>query len=438
MLGKRSWVPKDCEEFFHASASRFAKSDPDDIEQALRSLTEKNQLIYNEECVNLNPAGNIMSPRAEAMLCSGLGSHPSLGYPGNKYEMGLEAAEQIEIVATQLAAEVFDARYVEIRMPSGAIANLAVFMACARSGDAIISPPPSIGGHATHHSAGCAGLYGLAIHAAPVDPKGYSVDVAALREQARKVQPKLITIGGSMNLFPHPIREIRNIADEVGAIVVFDAAHLCGMIAGKAWQQPLEEGAHVMTMSTYKSLGGPPSGLIVTNDPSIAERLDAVAFPGLTANFDVAKSASLAITLLDWKLFGQQYASTMAEAALALGQALLQRGVPVFAGDRGITTCHQFAVEAGGYGGGHAAAKLLRRANVLTSSIGLPDDGGTAMLEGIRFGTPEIVRAGMTALDMPELADYIADVLTGARLPEAAASELTQFRRRFHGVRFVR
>ena len=83
---------------------------------------------------------------------------------------------------------------------------------------------------------------------------------------ALRLRPKLITIGGSLNLFPHPIREIRAIADEVGALVLFDAAHLCGMIAGHAWQQPLDEGAHVMTMSTYKSLGGPPSGLIVTND----------------------------------------------------------------------------------------------------------------------------------------------------------------------------
>ena len=83
-------------------------------------------------------------------------------------------------------------------------------------------------------------------------------------------RPKLITIGSSLNLLPHPVREIRKVADEVGALVLFDAAHLCGMIAGRAWQQPLEEGAHLMTMSTYKSLGGPPSGLIVTNDATVA------------------------------------------------------------------------------------------------------------------------------------------------------------------------
>ena len=101
-----------------------------------------------------------------------------------------------------------------------------------------------------------------------------------------------------------------------------------------------------MTMSTYKSLGGPPSGLIVTNDAAVAERLDAIAYPGLTANFDAAKSAALAITLLDWKVHGRAYAAAMAATATALAEALAERGVPVFARDRGITTSHQFAIEA--------------------------------------------------------------------------------------------
>ena len=148
------------------------------------------------------------------------------------------------------------------------------------------------------------------------------MDIEALRKLGREVKPKLITIGGSLNLFPHPIKEIRAIADEVGAYVLFDAAHLSGMIAGHAWQQPLEEGADLMTMSTYKSLGGPPSGLIVTNNAALAERLDHIAYPGLTANFDVAKTAALAVTLLDWKVYGKDYAAMMAKTARAFAEAL--------------------------------------------------------------------------------------------------------------------
>lgn len=139
-----------------------------------------------------------------ALLAYGLGTRPSLGHPGAKYETGVEDIEQIEIIAAELAAEVFDADHVEIRVPSGAMANLYAFMAGTRPGDTITAPPASIAGHVTHHGAGVAGLYGL-------------------------------------------------------ASVIFDAAHLSGLIAGGAWPNPLADGADVMIMSTYKSLGGRPA-----------------------------------------------------------------------------------------------------------------------------------------------------------------------------------
>ena len=262
------------------------------------------------DCINLNPATNVMKPHAERALASGLGARPSLGYPGDKYGMSLEAIEKIEILAAQLACTLFDADYAEIWVASGAMANLYVFMATCQSGDRIIVPPASIGGHVTHNRAGAAGLYGLEIHEAPVDASSYSVELNSLREQAKALKPKLITIGSSLNLLSHDVTTIREIADEVNAKVLFDAAHQCGIIAGKVWPSPLVQGAHLMTMSTYKSLGGPPSGLIVSSDAELMQRIDRIEFPGLTANFDAAKSAALAITLIDWLDFGESYALT--------------------------------------------------------------------------------------------------------------------------------
>jgi glycine hydroxymethyltransferase len=255
---------------------------------------------------------------------------------------------------------------------------------------------------------------------------------------AHKVRPRLITIGGSLNLFPHPISAIREVADEVGALVLFDAAHLSGMIAGKGWQQPLEEGAHLMTMSTYKSLGGPAAGLILTNDAGLAEKLDRIAYPGLTANYDAAKAAALAITLLDWKVYGRAYAATMAETARALAEHLAARGIPIFATARGTTQSHQFAVRAAAFGGGQTAAKRLRTANILSCGIGLPMTPVEGDLNGLRLGTCEIVRWGMTAADMPELAALIARGLTGNEAPEAVAAEVTAFRCRFDRLHFIR
>lgn len=429
-LGRRDWIATD--DRIRRAADEAAQPS-EKVAARIDRLAAENRRIHERDCVNLNPATNVMNPRAEALLASGLGTRPSLGHPFDKYEMGLEAVEEIEVLTAELCAQVFDADHAEIRVGSGALGNLYAFMATCRPGDAIIAPPASIGGHVTHHDAGCAGLYGLDIHAAPVDADGYSVDVAALRAKAQEVRPKLITIGGSLNLHPHPVAEIAEVARETGAKLLFDAAHQCGLIAGKAWPNPLTQGADMMTMSTYKSLGGPPSGLIVTNDADLAERLDAIAFPGMTANFDAAKSAALAITMLDWRDHGEAYARAMIDTARALSRALTARGLPPWGRE---TESHQFALPAHDLGGGQAAAKRLRKAGLLTCGIGLPAPEVSGDMNGLRLGTPEIVRWGMGPEHMEVLADFIATALRGND-PEALAPRVAEWRQGFDRLHFI-
>ena len=436
-LAWRPWVPPLSEDRVRAVSAAVAGQGAPAVAAEIERLVGENHRIHDVESVNLNPATNVMNPRAEAKLSANLGSRPSLGYPGDKYEMGLEAIEQIEIIAAELTAEVFGSAYAEIRVGSGALANLYAFMALCQPGDTIIAPPASIGGHITHHGLGAAGLFGLNTVAAPVTAAGYTVDVDALATLAVQVRPKLISIGGSLNLFHHPIAEIREIADLVGARVLFDAAHLCGMVAGRVWPQPLAEGAHLMTMSTYKSLGGPAGGLIVTNDDALAERLDAIAYPGLTANFDAGRTAALAVTLLDWKVAGAAYARMMVATARRLAAELVALDVPVFAADSGCTRSHQFAILAHRYGGGQQAARRLRRANLLTSGIGLPAEPVDGDVNGLRLGTPEIVRLGATEADLPALASFIARGLDPALDPANVAAEVTHWRTRFSGVHFT-
>jgi len=436
-LAPQSWLPVGSAEYVGSIATATAEASVPDVLGELDRLVDQNRQIHDRDCLNLNPATNIMNPRAEAMLSAGLGSRPSLGYPGDKYEMGLEAIEQIEVIAAELVGEVFGAQYAEIRVPSGAIANLYAFMATCEPGNTIIAPPATIGGHVTHHAGGSAGMYRLRTVPAPVNVERFTVDLDALRGLAREVRPRMITIGASLNLYPHPVSALREIADEVGAVLLFDAAHLCGLIAGGAWPNPLEQGAHVMTMSTYKSLGGPPGGLIVTNDAAIAQRLDAVAYPGLTANFDAGKAAALAVTMLDWLAVGKEYAATMVETAAELAACLVERGLPVFEGADGPTRSHQFAVEAHAWGGGQRASKQLRRANLLACGIGLPTTPVDGDVNGLRIGTPELVRLGMKPRDMTDLASLIADGLTAeAELADVAAG-VTHWRSQFSGVHFT-
>ncbi len=436
MLERRAWVPEECEKLVTRLSAETTGNSAAAIARELDDLAERNRIIHDVECFNLNPATNVMNPRAERLLASGLGTRPSLGYPGDKYETGLEAIEQVEIIAAALAAEIFDARYAEIRVPSGAIANLYGFMACCRPGDTIIAPPASIGGHVTHHGAGCAGLFGLETVDAPVSADGYTVDIDALAKLARALRPGLITLGASLNLFEHPVARVREIADEVGAKVLFDAAHQCGIIAGGAWKNPLQEGAHLMTMSTYKSLGGPAGGLLLTNDPDIAEQLDKIAFPGMTANFDAAKSAALAVCLLDWREHGRAYAREMIATAQAFAAGLAARDLPVFASDKGGTDSHQFALLSEPFGGGQAISKHLRKAGFLTCGIGLPVAEVAGDLNGLRLGTPEMVRRGVNADNVDEIAALFARAIAADR-PETLASDVRALRANYQSLHFV-
>lgn len=434
-LTKRDWVPDASEALVQDIARKASMRPGPDLIAQIENLALRNSEIHERDCFNLNPATNVMNPRAEALLSAGLGSRPSLGYPGDKYETGLEAIEEIEVITAMLAAEVFDARFAEIRVASGAMANLYAFMATCQPGDTIIVPPASVGGHVTHHGDGCAGLYGLRSVEAPVDPDGYTIDLSEMRHLIRDLRPSLVTIGGSLNLYEHPVADIRALCDEVGAYLMFDAAHQCGIIAGGAWTNPLAQGAHLMTMSTYKSLGGPAGGLIVTNEAELAQRLDAIAFPGMTANFDAGKTAALAVTLADWRAHGAAYAAKMIDVAKALAAALAAHDLPVFTGRDGATSSHQFALCAADFGGGQTAARRLRKAGFLACGIGLPIAPVPGDMNGLRIGTPELVRWGVDTNDVPALAALIAEALTDD--PDAVAPRTKDMRARFDRVHFV-
>jgi glycine hydroxymethyltransferase len=214
-----------------------------------------------------------------------------------------------------------------------------------------------------------------------------------------------------------------------GARLLFDAAHLSGPIAGGVWPNPLAAGADLMTMSTYKSLGGPAGGLLVTNDAELAERVDRIAFPGLTANFDAGTTAALAVTLAEWLDDGPRRAELMTECAGVLADALADLDVPSFVAEGRATRSHAFAIDARSpscwTGGGTAAARHLGSANLLCSAIGLP----SGLDDGLRIGTNELVQLGASADDMAPLADLVARALRAER-PADLTTAVAAFRAR--------
>ena len=439
-VSEKPWLPAHCARVI-ADIERLLGStnDLDGIEQRLMQLVETHERHLDVESLGLNAGTNVMNPRAAALLSRSLGNRPSLGYPGDKYEMGMEEAAEIEVIAETLVKRLFAAPFAEIRVGSGALANLYAFMATCKPGDRIMAFGPEMGGHVTHHSAGAAGLYGLDIHAVPHDSANMSIDLDALRHEAKRLKPKLITVAGSLCLYPFPLRAVRAIADEVGALVLYDAAHMAGLIAGRRFQQPLAEGAHLMTMSTYKAFGGPPSGLVLTTERDLAEKLDRIAYPGMTANFDLGKTAALAISVLDLLEYGEAYADHCIRNAEALGQALAAAGVPVHGvKDRPYTESHHLALRAAPFGGGQTAAKHLARANIMLCGIGLPITPMAGDLNGIRIGTQEVTRFGMDEAAMAEVARLMTRVMIAGEDPEAVRGDVIAFRKNFQTMSFVR
>ena len=434
----RPWVPHQSVEFYEEHAARYRQLAPREFDSEVAKALTQHERFIDHECISLYAGTNIMNPRAARFMSSSISSRPSLGYPGDKYETGLGYAEQIEIMAAEILKRIFKCRYVEFRVGSGSLANLYAYMACTKPGDRIMVLPPSAAGHVTHQTEGAAGLYGLEVHPIPFDGERMEVDLVALEQQAKRLRPRLIILGGSLALMPYPVQATRKLADELGANLMFDAAHLSGIIAGGEFQQPLAEGAHLMTCSTYKSFGGPAGGLVLTNEPHLAERLDRIAYPGLTANFDLARTAALVIAACDILEYGPEYARACITNAHTLASSLAERSAPVHGpADRGYTLSHHIALRAAEYHGGTTASRLLERSNILTSGIGLPLPEVPGDYNGLRIGTQEITRWGMLPEDMPAVAELLCRVLLDGEEPESVKGDVIAFRERFQELQFV-
>lgn len=434
------WIPDQAARFIAAQEARFDALSLEALDAEAHRLVAAHEQLVDRDCINLYAGTNIPNPRASALLGSTISGRPNLGHPGAKYNKGMEHAEQLEVMLSTLLKRLFKARFAEHRVGSGSLANLYAYMATCQPGDAIMAFSDAAAGHPTHHEIGAAGLYGLKVHDLPFDIARMDVDVSALREATKRIRPRLIIVAGSMCLFPYNLRAVRGVADEIGAYVLYDAAHMGGLIAGGAFQQPLAEGADLMTGSTYKSFGGPPSGMVLTNSPDLAGRIDRIAFPGLTANFDLGRTAAMIVAVLDLLEHGPAYAKACIANAQALAGALHEAGIRVFKPEArdGFTRSQHVALEAAPYGGGNALSARIEPANILFTSIGLPLPPVAGDANGIRIGTQEITRWGMQPADMKTIAELAARVLVKNEDASRVKPDVIAFRRRFQEIHFIR
>jgi glycine hydroxymethyltransferase len=319
------------------------------------------------------------------------------------------------------------ATFAEIRPTSATLANLAVYSAVAAPGDTVAVLPAWAGGHLSHHEIGAAGIRGLRVAELPYDLRRLDVDLDALETVLTTEHPKLVVVGASLMLHPHDLRPLADLVHEAGATLLYDASHVAGLVAEGRFQAPLADGADVVTFSTYKSFAGPAGGAIVSDDAELMERIAAAVYPGLTANYDIARLLPLGAAAVEHRQSAGRYADACIGLAAALGEALDAEGLDVVTCDRGRTSSHHVAVDVRRFGGGPEAARTLAAAHVLLSEIGLPGPDHDAA-GAIRIGTQTIASQGFGPDDMPAVAAVIDAGLRGRRSAGRLREEVARIR----------
>ena len=247
-----------------------------EIASRLQWLVEDHETWRGRKCLNLNAAEAVMSRRARGLLASDLATRVTEGFPGDKEYPAArqnEHIDEIEAILIALAKKLFRAAYVEWRPVSTSMANASIFFALTKPGDVILSQRPEAGGNYSYNMVGPPRVAGLEVHGVPSHDATFEVDVEATRELALEIKPRLIVIGGSNVLFPYPVRELREIADETGCLLLYDGAHLGLPIAAGVFQDPLTEGADLLTLSTHKIMSGAVGGLVLMNRQDLAEKV---------------------------------------------------------------------------------------------------------------------------------------------------------------------
>jgi len=406
-----------------------------EMQQAVLDAVKRNETWRGQQCINLLAPEAPTSPTVRALLGSEIGTRAAEGNIGSvqRWFAGTQHIDEVEALCVELLKQAFRCRYADHRLMGSMLGNMAVYYAMAEPGDVIMTVPQPFGGHSSNRYDGPAGQRGLKIVDVPFDPIELTVDLDLFRKMAPLVKPKLVTLGLSMTLFPLPVREMKEVLQEWGGKLFFDGAHQAGLIAGGQFQDPLAEGADVLTGSAGKTFGGPQSGMIMWNDGALTEPITHAIFPVLAATHQVNRVAALAVAAAEMIAFGNDFMAQIVRNSKALAAALDRRGIPVLGKHKGYTTTHQVIADVEALGGGLEVAHLLARANLITNKNLLPRDkpADWDRPSGLRMGTIEVTRLGMKEAQMDQIADFIGRVLIEQQSPNTVLEDVIEFRQAY-------
>lgn len=427
-----------------------------DISDIERILAEA-QTWRQTQTINLIASENTPSEAVRRVQVSDLmgryaEGHPNQGEQVNRYYQGTRHIDQIELLAEKEMKDLFGAKQVDVRPISGNAANTALALGWLRGGDTVLANSTDAGGHISH---GPVGVFGrriqnrgqvlkigteksINLHYLPLTPDHYHIDATRTIELIERLAPQMVVMGKSLFLFPEPVEEVAAFCRTKNIPLLYDGAHVLGLIAGGQFQDPLREGATWLTGSTHKTFPGPQRGVILGNlDPEDEKRYwpaaDRGVFPGSSSNHHLYSLPALVVATREMQKYGREYAAQIVRNAQALGRCLDELGTPVEAREFGYTQSHQIAVNVAEWGGGVEVAKRLEANDIIVNYNMLPGDTDPRHPSGLRVGVPEMTRFGMDERAMGELAHLMHDAIRGKNVK----AQVNALRGRFVEMKYV-
>lgn len=407
------------------------------MKKTLSLVQEHNN--WRKNCINLIASENTMSALADKVYFSDLMHRYAEGMPYKRYYQGLKYFDPIEDRTIKAFQEHFKVNFVDVRPISGTCANFATFAALTERGDSVMTLGIQGGSHVSHEKPGAVGILGLNISHLDFNKQEFGIDLEKARQKILEIRPKLLIIGCSAIIFPLPVKELKEICQETDTKIVYDAAHVFGLITAGFFQNPFEEGADLITSSTHKTFPGPQGGIILGNiDEETQKKIRKKVFPGVLSNHHLHRIPALHITLMEMKEFGKEYAGQIINNAQVLAQELDNLGFGVLAKNKGFTKSHQVLVDVSKNGGGDTVAKKLERANIILNKNVLPgaEEINVKTPKGIRIGVQEMTRYGMKESEMRQIALFIKEVIMDEKNPEDIGQKVVDFRKNFQEVKY--
>jgi len=383
---------------------------------------------------------NIISPMVQKIVASDLHGRYAEGLPGKRYYQGCDDFDTIESLGISLAKQVFGAEFANIQSTSGTVSNIAALKALAKPGDKITAVSTADGGHISHARMGAVGLRDLDLSTYPWDIDRMEPDIDGACKLIREISPKVCLIGQSVFLFPTPLKEIAAAAHEVGASVMYDGAHVLGLIAGGQFQDPLREGADIMTGSSHKTFPGPQGGFLLSSseDEKVQKKLNNAIFPGVCSSYHLHHVAGKVVALAEFEEYGEAYAKDIVQNSRALAESLAAEGFDVLAESRNYTASHQVLTRHGDIdsGAGAKAAKTLEDVGIITNMNMLPGDTKALTPSGLRLGVQELTRVGMGKTEMAEVAKLFARALIDNEDLNRVKQDVITLKSNFQTIRY--